>query len=140
MKTLAFSPAITTCHIGSFRLRRVARAAIALLVLTVGQATSVSIVSAADAPQAVAARNAATVTIDNFTFGPKALTVKAGTTVTWVNGDDIPHSIVDKTRKVFRSKVLDTDDSFSFTFMEPGTYDYFCGLHPHMTAQIIVTR
>lgn len=79
-----------------------------------------------------------TVSVDNFTFGPKVLTIKAGTTVTWVNHDDIPHSIVDKNRKLFRSKVLDTDETFSFTLLQPGNYDYFCGLHPHMTARIVV--
>ncbi len=80
-----------------------------------------------------------TISIDNFTFGPNVLTVKAGATVRWVNRDDIPHTILDKQRKVFRSKVLDTDDAFSFTFKEPGTYEYFCGLHPHMTGRVIVT-
>lgn len=79
------------------------------------------------------------IAIDNFTFGPNVLTVKAGTTVTWVNRDDIPHTIIDKNRKVFRSKVLDTEDTFSFTFAQPGTYDYFCGLHPHMTGHVVVT-
>jgi plastocyanin len=80
----------------------------------------------------------ATVSIDNFTFTSSNLTVKAGTTVTWTNHDDIPHSIVDKNRKLFRSKVLDTGESFSFTFSNPGSYDYFCGLHPHMTGHIVV--
>jgi len=80
----------------------------------------------------------AAVSIDNFTFGPSPLTVKAGTTVTWTNRDDIPHSIVDKDRKLFRSKVLDTGESFSFTFSNPGSYDYFCSLHPHMTGHIVV--
>jgi plastocyanin len=60
-----------------------------------------------------------------------------GTTVKFVNHDDIPHTVVDK-NKGFRSKALDTDDSFSFTFANAGTYDYFCGLHPHMTGKIIV--
>jgi plastocyanin len=77
------------------------------------------------------------VTIDNFTFGPAELTVAAGTTVTWVNHDDIPHSVVQKD-KTFRSKALDTDDSYSFTFMSPGTFDYFCGLHPQMVGKVIV--
>jgi plastocyanin len=80
----------------------------------------------------------ATVAIDNFTFEPQVLTVKAGTTVTWTNRDDIPHSVIDKDRKLLHSKVMDTDESFSFTFVEPGDYDYFCGLHPHMTARITV--
>jgi plastocyanin len=87
---------------------------------------------------AVAAQEAGTeVKIDNFTFTPPELTVPVGATVKFVNHDDIPHSIVDK-NKGFRSKALDTDDSFTFTFASAGTYDYFCGLHPHMTGKIIV--
>src|SRR6266851_1087020 len=77
------------------------------------------------------------VTIDNFTFGPKELTVPVGTTVKWLNHDDIPHTIVEK-KTTFRSKALDTDDSYSFTFTSAGTFDYFCGLHPHMVGQVIV--
>src|SRR5262245_25715338 len=79
----------------------------------------------------------ATVTIDNFTFAPAALTVAAGTKVAWKNQDDIPHSIVERNQR-FRSKALDTDESFSFTFSSAGSYDYFCGLHPHMVGRIIV--
>jgi amicyanin len=86
---------------------------------------------------AVAAEEPDAVTIDNFTFGPKELTVPVGTTVKWVNHDDIPHNVVNKD-KVFRSKALDTDDSYSFTFASAGTYDYFCGLHPQMQGKIIV--
>lgn len=86
---------------------------------------------------AVAAQEPGEVTIDNFTFGPPELTVAVGTTVKWVNHDDIPHTVVDK-NKAFRSKALDTDDSFSFTFASAGTFDYFCGLHPHMVGKIIV--
>jgi len=78
------------------------------------------------------------VKIDNFTFEPQVLTVKAGTTVTWTNVDDIPHTVASKTPKLFKSKALDTDDSFSFTFREPGTFEYFCSLHPHMTATVKV--
>jgi plastocyanin len=80
----------------------------------------------------------AAVKIDNFTFEPQVLTVKAGTTVTWKNVDDIPHTVASSTRGVFKSKALDTDDSFSFTFREAGTFDYFCSLHPHMTATVKV--
>ena len=76
------------------------------------------------------------VKIDNFTFGPQELKVKAGTTVTWTNGDDIPHTVV--SLNTFKSKVMDTDGTFSFTFTTPGTYKYFCSLHPHMTGTIIV--
>src|SRR5580692_3780441 len=86
---------------------------------------------------AVAAEEPNVVTIDNFTFAPPELTVAVGTTVKWVNHDDIPHNVVNKD-KVFRSKALDTDDSYSFTFASAGTYDYFCGLHPHMQGKIIV--
>jgi plastocyanin len=87
---------------------------------------------------AVAAQDAGNVvTIDNFTFGPKELTVAIGTTVKWVNHDDIPHTVVEK-NTTFRSKALDTDDSYSFTFASAGSFDYFCGLHPHMVGKIIV--
>jgi plastocyanin len=77
------------------------------------------------------------VVIENFSFVPATLTVKAGTKVTWVNRDDVPHTATD-TDKRFNSKALDTDDQFAFTFSEPGTYNYFCALHPKMTGQIIV--
>jgi plastocyanin len=77
------------------------------------------------------------VKIDNFTFVPQRLTVKPGTTVTWINEDDIPHTVA-ATGKEFRSKVLDTSDKFSFTFTTSGTFEYFCSLHPHMTATIVV--
>jgi plastocyanin len=86
---------------------------------------------------AVAAQDTSEVGIDNFVFNPAELTIAVGTTVKFVNHDDIPHTVVDK-NKAFRSKALDTDDSFSFTFANAGTYDYFCGLHPHMTAKIVV--
>ena len=76
------------------------------------------------------------VTIDNFTFQPAALTVKVGTTVTWKNHDDIPHTIVSAGK--FRSKTLDSDDNYSFTFTSAGEYKYFCSLHPHMTGTIKV--
>ena len=79
------------------------------------------------------------VKIDNFTFNPQQITVKAGTTVVWTNGDDIPHTVTSKTM-AFRSKALDTDDKFSFTFATAGTFSYFCSLHPHMTGSIVVER
>jgi plastocyanin len=75
--------------------------------------------------------------IDDFSFTPKSMTVKAGTTVTWTNQDDIPHTVT-STTKQFRSNALDTDDKFTFTFSTPGTYDYFCSLHPKMTGTIVV--
>jgi plastocyanin len=76
------------------------------------------------------------VSIDNFTFAPASITVKVGDTVTWTNRDDIPHVIVSAGK--FRSKALDTDNSFSFTFTSAGDYPYFCSLHPHMTGTIKV--
>jgi plastocyanin len=76
------------------------------------------------------------VTIDNFTFEPARLAVKVGTTVTWKNHDDIPHTVVSPGK--FRSKAIDTDDSYSFTFTTAGDYPYFCSLHPHMTGTIKV--
>jgi plastocyanin len=79
-----------------------------------------------------------TVTIDNFSFAPQTLTVKAGTAVTWTNRDDIPHGIGSANNAFKRSAALDTGDSFSFTFTTPGTYQYFCYLHPHMVGSIVV--
>jgi plastocyanin len=77
------------------------------------------------------------VKIDNFTFNPQQITVKAGTTVVWLNHDDIPHTVTSSTQ-AFKSKALDTDDKFSYTFATPGTFKYFCALHPHMTGTIVV--
>jgi amicyanin len=78
------------------------------------------------------------VVIHNFTFTPQTLTVKAGTTVTWTNKDDIPHGIASANNVFARSKALDTDDSYSFTFATPGTYAYFCCVHPYMKGTIVV--
>jgi plastocyanin len=91
----------------------------------------------ADMAKAAPAPAAAAVSIDNFTFKAQVVTVKPGTTVTWTNGDDIPHTVVSKDG-VFKSKVLDTGDRFSFTFAKPGQFGYFCSLHPHMTGTIVV--
>ena len=77
------------------------------------------------------------VKIDNFTFGPPEVTVPVGATVTWLNRDDIPHTVV-SSDKVFKSKVMDTDEKYSFTFASAGTYTYFCSLHPKMTGKVIV--
>jgi amicyanin len=77
------------------------------------------------------------VKIDNFSFMPQEITVAAGTKVTWVNRDDIPHTVV-STEDKFKSKALDTDDQYSFTFDKAGTYPYFCSIHPKMTGKVIV--
>ncbi len=89
-------------------------------------------------PPAARAADAA-IGIDNFTFGPATLTVAPGTKVVWINRDDIPHSVVsDATPPLFRSHPLDTGDAFSMVFTAPGTYRYFCGLHPHMQGTVVV--
>jgi len=90
---------------------------------------------AAKAQQPVAA--SAEVKIDNFSFGPGTLTVAVGTTVVWTNHDDIPHTVV-STEGVFKSKVLDTDEKFSYTFTKAGTFPYFCSIHPKMTGKVVV--
>ena len=77
------------------------------------------------------------VKIDNFSFGPAELTVPVGATVTWTNRDDIPHTVVHPD-KLFKSKVLDTDETFSFTFTSAGSYSYFCSIHPKMTGKVVV--
>ena len=80
----------------------------------------------------------ATIKIANFTFDPPTLTIKAGTTVTWVNADDIPHLVTEKDGK-FHSSALDTNDKFSQTFSTAGTVEYYCAIHPKMTGKIVVT-
>ena len=78
----------------------------------------------------------ADVRLDNFSFGPATLTVAVGTTVTWTNRDDIPHTVVSD--GAFKSKAMDTDEKFSYTFAKPGTYSYFCSIHPKMTGKVVV--
>ena len=82
--------------------------------------------------------NEVEVKIDNFSFGPMTLTVAPGTTVTWINNDDVPHTVVSEDKTTFKSKALDTGDKFSYTFTKPGTYPYFCSVHPKMTAEVVV--
>ena len=79
------------------------------------------------------------VVIDNFTYAPVSLTVAVGTKVTWVNHDDVPHTVTSPSKpRILDSPTLDTDDQYSFEFKTAGTYDYFCAVHPKMTGQIIV--
>jgi len=77
------------------------------------------------------------VQIDQYAFLPQRITVKPGTTVTWTNDDDAPHTIA-SSAKVFKSRPLDTGNKFSFTFTTPGTYAYFCSVHPQMTGTVTV--
>ena len=82
-------------------------------------------------------RRSKQVVVDHFSFAPAMAAVPAGTTVTWTNRDDVPHNIVSTDQK-FKSPVLDTDEQFSHTFDAPGTYKYFCSIHPKMTGQVVV--
>jgi plastocyanin len=102
---------------------------IAVLLLSAGSPS----VAANGQPSAANAE----VKIDNFVFGPQTLTVPIGATVTWTNKDDIPHTTV-STDGVFKSKVMDTDEKFSYTFTKAGTYSYFCSVHPKMTGKVVV--
>ena len=103
-----------------------------LVALSVGARLSVF---AANPPASSSSEVA--VKIDNFSFSPATVTIPVGATVRWTNRDDIPHTVV-ADDKAFKSKVLDTDEEFSYTFTKPGTYGYFCSIHPKMTAKIVV--
>jgi plastocyanin len=102
---------------------------IAIALLVAGSPS----VKASDQPSAASTE----VKIDNFVFGPQTITVPVGSTVTWTNKDDIPHTTV-STDGVFKSKVMDTDEKFSFQFTKAGTYSYFCSVHPKMTGKVVV--
>jgi plastocyanin len=118
-----------------FDMNKTLKGAAMALALNLGALSATALAS--PAASAAPAPAGPTVKIDNFVFGPEALTVTVGTTVTWINQDDIPHSVV-ANDKAFKSKVLDTDERFSFTFTKAGEYGYFCSLHPHMTGKVIV--
>ena len=118
-------------------MRRIVSTAV-LFVMTFGVAVAGMFARAGSLPAAAHQKSEATeVKIDNFSFGPAELKVPVGTTVTWTNRDDIPHTAV-STDKTFKSKVLDTEEKFSFTFSKPGTYEYFCSIHPKMTGKVVV--
>ncbi|HEY6250369.1 MAG TPA: cupredoxin family copper-binding protein [Candidatus Angelobacter sp.] len=105
-------------------------AALLLAAVALAKAPPIFAIMPADGPQVE-------VKIDNFSFAPGTITIAAGTTVRWTNHDDIPHNVV-STDKSFKSKVLDTDETFSYTFTTAGTYDYFCSIHPKMTGKVVV--
>ena len=111
--------------------------AAASLAIVCGAGFGVALAALPAASPATAA--APVVTIGNFTFGPMTVTVPVGGQVTWVNGDDVPHTVV-AVDLTFRSRPIDTDERFSFTFSKPGVYKYFCSLHPKMTGTVIVKR
>jgi plastocyanin len=101
-----------------------------MLIMTAGRSKSYGTTPGEEKPSTE-------VKIDNFVFSPNTLTVPAGTTIRWTNHDDIPHNVVAED-KSFKSKVLDTDEAFSYTFAKPGTYTYFCSIHPKMTGKVVV--
>jgi len=114
--------------------------AAALLVLSLGL-SRVSCTLSAARPVASEQNNSSDkyqVKIDNFSFGPSTLTVPVGSTVTWTNQDDVPHNVVSTEGKTLKSPVLDTDQKFSCTFTQAGTYPYYCSIHPKMTGKVIV--
>jgi len=111
------------------KVNSVAALVVIAMLLSVGSLS----VAANDQPLAATAE----VKIDNFSFGPQTLTVPVGATVTWTNRDDIPHTVV-STDGVFKSKVRDTDEQFSYTFAKAGTYPYYCSVHPKMTGTVVV--
>jgi plastocyanin len=117
-----------------------------ILAAALGMATAVQC-AAADTPMHAMAMppsappgapvSANTVAIHNFSFGPNAIIVTAGATVTWTNEDNEPHSVV-MTDQSFRSAPMDTGEHVAHTFAAPGQYRYFCGFHPQMTGVVIV--
>jgi plastocyanin len=122
---------------------RCAWAIVAILMVTMlcGAASfsgvNLEATSATSASPDASSGSTAEVKIDNFAFTPAVITVKTGTQVTWINHDDIPHT-VDSTQGKFKSAAMDTDDKFQFRFTEPGEYPFFCRMHPKMTGKIVV--
>ena len=109
-----------------------------LLVVMLGLGLFLAVVlRSATATGQPAGTPATEVKVDNFTFSPEVVTVPVNSTVTWTNKDDVPH-VIASTNAMFRSKGLDTDDHYSFTFTQPGTYSYYCSIHPKMTGKIVV--
>ena len=121
------------------RLQKMLIAAASIGLLGLGLLSTVHGQGGTDAPLTADEPNlpSSAVTIDNFSFSPASITVPVGTTLTWTNRDDIPHTVVSDDKK-FKSKALDTDEKFSFTFTEPGTYPYFCSIHPKMVGKVVV--
>jgi plastocyanin len=117
---------MTSTHNSGRRTAGISLAAAALVVAVAGN------------PPATRAASPAAVTIQNFAFMPRVLTISAGTTVTWTNKDGSPHTIAER-NTVFRSAALDTGDTFSHTFATPGDFQYLCTIHTMMKGEIIVT-
>jgi plastocyanin len=111
--------------------------AVAALAILIAMTAGRQKTSGAALAQQKAATAEAAIKIDNFTFSPSAVTVHVGDTVRWTNHDDLPHNVVSED-KSFKSKTLDTDENFSYTFSRPGAYGYYCSIHPKMTGKIVV--
>jgi len=107
------------------------------LTIALGTLTLVLVIALRSAPATGPSAQATDIKVDNFTFSPETLTVSVNSNVTWTNKDDVPH-VIASTDGLFRSKGLDTDDHYSFKFTKPGTYNYFCAIHPKMTGKIVV--
>ena len=119
-------------HLNTGTLAFVMFVAFALLSSIRGKESEVRELASAKATKAE-------VVIDNFSFSPKTFTAAVGATVTWINHDDVPHTATSTAKpKSFQSGTLDTDGQFAHVFTAPGTYDYFCAVHPKMTGKIIV--
>ena len=118
------------------RRRRIARLSAAVATIALSTLALPDLGAGHEAMVELAAKSI-TVTIDHHAFAPGAQTIAVGTTVTWKNVDDTPHTVTDKNGG-FRSAGLDTGDSFSHTFTTPGDYTYFCSLHPFMVGKIVV--
>jgi plastocyanin len=108
-----------------------------ILLTAIAFILTLTALSVSEKSVAAASPAAVDVKIDNFSFSPLTLTVKAGTQITWTNADDIPHTVVSNDQS-FKSKVLDTDEKFTFTASKPGTYTYYCSIHPKMTGKLVV--
>ena len=108
-----------------------------LLATILGLALILAVVLRPSGASSQTATQAIEIKVDNFTFSPAVVTVAENSTITWTNKDDVPH-VIASTDGAFRSKGLDTDDHYSFKFTRPGTYSYYCSIHPKMTGKIIV--
>jgi plastocyanin len=126
---------VSPAHLRPLAGKFLRKAAFALVVK--GVIGMVPTACAQEPAQQVAAAAAPTVSIDNFAFSQPSITVPAGTKVTWVNHDDMLHTVADE-GKSFKSDPLDSGESFSHVFDKPGIYKYFCSLHPHMTGTVVV--
>jgi len=107
------------------------------IILLIAITAALAIAVGTPLVRAVFADKPVEIKIDNFSFTPSTITVATGAQVHWTNGDDIPHTVVSENQS-FKSKALDTNDQFSYTFAKPGTYKYFCSIHPKMTATVVV--